>query len=266
MSPSSIQILTPTKDRSKGAARHISLPLLSAHPSKLLLIGSLFGSGRIPNQSRALLKSLDKRIAFINPWLLKPARESRNRLGGGSSSVGRGYLACHVRIGDGAFRRKKWENVGKSWEGVVRKVGVEDSVWTKVWKEVGWEKGRRGELGLDAIVEETGREREVVKRGAEVESIWGQELWDEDEDVVSVVEEEEEAAQHLRFQKRTSSSSRPSPSSIILQSLTCRGRLHTSPPLLPFNTPNHLATDSPDPTKSHFVAIFQRISLYIHSL
>lgn len=171
-------------------------------------------------------------MAFRNPVLLNPAREIRDRIGGGE-----GYFGVHCRIGDGEFLRKKWENVEGIWRRVVRSLGVGESVMDEVWKEVGWEHGWRG-----------GEERKRAVGWEEQESIWGEEDWDEDSLVGELLQQQ-------RFQKRYSDTTW-SP----LSSLTCRGLLHTAPHLLAFNTPLYLATDSRlplnDPTLVPFFSSF----------
>lgn len=174
-------------------------------------------------------------MAFRNPWLLNPAREIRERLGGGSRVEGEGrYVGIHVRIGDGEFMRKKWGNVERIWGRLGRRLGLEEKVLESVWREVGWngkEKLEKRGLGLSETEEE--------------ESIWGDEEWDAE----SVLREEEPG--HGHFQKRSSTSlkRRSGPTTSVLNSLTCRRPLHTAPHLLAFNTPLYLATDSRTPTQ-----------------
>lgn len=97
----------------------VSIPTLSALPHRVILIGSLFGSGKIV-ASRAgidsrLKSKIGRAMAFSNPYLMEPARAIKSRLGN--------YYGVHARIGDGKFAVNAVENMEVTFKELLGKIG-----------------------------------------------------------------------------------------------------------------------------------------------
>lgn len=218
--------------------RLVSLSCLASLPHKVLLVGSLFGSGRIHASLPGLTSDeadafFGRSMAFRNPWLLRPALAIQGRMGGR-----RGYVGVHARVGDGVFLRKAGENMETAWRDLVGRLGVGSEEEERMWEVVrpanaseAFGKGlakhaRRGLAAapfsewaaLDGEQEE--EERSVVRRGIE------------ERQTIEVVP--------------------------ALESLVCRGAQHKDPSLQAFNVPLYLATDSRSPPTDPHLAIFFR--------
>ncbi|KAK4698576.1 hypothetical protein P7C70_g7697, partial [Phenoliferia sp. Uapishka_3] len=215
----------------------IPLPALAEIPHKVLLFGSLFGSGRMgrphgeqpsDSEERVLFQSA---LVFRNPWIIDPADAIRKRLGGTN-----GYIGVHARIGEGGFLNRAKMNMEEVWNAVVGKLKVKRLVREEMWKKVGWEP-------------ESESVRMVKREDAglpEENSAW-RHLDDSDGWSLDVDEEDDETANFI-LQKRSPAPATIPPPSSSLRNLKCRAPLHTEPNLLPFNTPLYIATDSRTPT------------------
>ncbi|KAK4698619.1 hypothetical protein P7C70_g7655, partial [Phenoliferia sp. Uapishka_3] len=247
-SPLIIPCTTPTSHW----ARLVQIPALKVLPQKVLLIGSLFGSGRIHSApptsppDEPLRDFLSRSMAFRNPWIIRPAEKIAGRLGG--------YVGVHARVGDGVFMRKAEENMERAWREVVRKLGVGREVEDGIWKEVGYK-----------LVEEGKKKKKKGKRewsGEDEEESFVSD-WTMVDDGVEVDQRDFVEYSHRHFITRRSPSPTPTlssaplpPPSTPLKNLNCRSPLHTTPTLLPFNTPLYLATDSRSPTTDPILAPF----------
>ncbi|GAA5971093.1 hypothetical protein JCM21900_000395 [Sporobolomyces salmonicolor] len=234
--------------------RDVSLPTLETLSHKVVLLGSLFGSGRIQSSHTSAhnwSEAFGRAMAFKNEWLLRPANAIVERLGGQSNFVG-----VHARVGDGEFARHARQNMEMAWRELVgEKMGVLQEVL-----EVMWEKVKPAELGEPMRVGATasGNKRhasalEKVRRkwstGIPVlpRSPWA----DLDGDELDAESTSEQPTSHAKRGLANSVwhllSLDADPSS-RLRNLTCRAPLHTDARFKPFNTPLYLATDSRSPT------------------
>ncbi|GAA6031975.1 hypothetical protein JCM8097_003369 [Rhodosporidiobolus ruineniae] len=269
---SSTPLITDNTANKSHWHRDVSLQTLAAYPHKVLLVGSLFGSGRVVSSSpdaHAWQEAFGRAMAFKNPYLLRPAEAIVARLGGQSNFVG-----VHARVGDGGFLREAKKNCETVWRKLVgQKMGVKAAVLEEMWERVKPET----ETEVEAHQEEKqkrsshGRRghREKIKRraahhGEAVEqsplrarSPWS--LVDDEYHHDNLVEEASSLPAHSKRSILDWFSQPVDPSS-RLRNLTCRGELHTDHRLRAFNTPLYLATDSrspeTDPNLRPFFAAF----------
>ncbi|GAA6060403.1 hypothetical protein JCM10212_004656 [Sporobolomyces blumeae] len=249
--------------------RTVSIPTMRKLPQKLVLVGSLFGSQRVfserkPSKSwdalvtehgqgragttselkgSAIYDFIASKLSFSSRSVLDPARKIRDELGGSDA-----YVGIHARVGDGIFYKNRLENMWEIWRRVSEIVGVEARVRDKE------------EVRIRRQVEE--EKTTMEKRNAEDDEGDSDDFFGSSEDEEDERAFEEAVDRPIRFsrQLRPSDSPRPgrtvSARSIRSTNLTCRGPLHTTPSLLPYNTPVYLATDSPSPTTSEALAPF----------
>ncbi|KAM0749365.1 hypothetical protein T439DRAFT_363921 [Meredithblackwellia eburnea MCA 4105] len=260
-------------------ARRVSLPALRSHPSRVILMGSLFGSGRIHSPSpsssmetgdgktpypfpwgvaeqESLKRTLSEAMAFRSAWLMGPAGEISARLGGGGV---RGYVGLHARVGDGEFERRERWNMKIVWERLVSRLRVDRRTARDVWERVkpveveveGEGGGRREKRRLE-------EEWEVEDEGFEFEF----DEDEEDDDGEDEFDPRKLSRRQPRSHPQRHSHARrvfppipPSPTE-TLKNLHCRSPLHTAPSLLLFNTPIYLATDSRSPLDDPFLQPF----------
>ncbi|GAA5897373.1 hypothetical protein JCM6882_001870 [Rhodosporidiobolus microsporus] len=254
--------------------RDVSIPTLQSNPHKVLLLGSLFGSGRVSStrhpESRDWSEAFGRAMAFKNEWLLRPADAIVARLGGQSNFVG-----VHARVGDGEFLRHARQNCEQSWRRLVAdEMGVREAVVEEMWERVKpqpVEEGR-GKQKRSGKEQQTAREgsrrgeknqhRERFRRSAAAaaatldspattQHLVPRSPW-------SLVDDEYQhdveipAPSHVKrglvdsAWDWVSSISAVEPST-RLRNLTCRAPLHTEARFKPFNTPLYLATDSRSP-------------------
>lgn len=236
--PNSALVL-PDLNPSTPWQHRVSIPTLTALPHRLILVGSLFGSGRVlPSVAQTIkMKALEdligRSMAFRNSYLMKPALAIQERMGGHGN-----YVGVHARIGDGKFLNGAKEGMETSWWKLVRKMKVKEGDARRMWELVGPAKDER-----------------LMKRGIEKgESAWAHLDEQDEEEGDSFLQEEPEEAKSSKYTKRAPlvlpSSSRH------LKNLTCRSPLHTNPAFTQFNTPLYLATDSLSPLTSPHLASF----------
>lgn len=240
--------------------RNVSVNAMRALPHRVLLVGSLFGWQRVTrddNSHEAKYFEFARALAFRNPWLIRPADEIRDRLGGPD-----GYVGVHARVGDGVFRERAGVNMEGTWRRVVEVVGVGEAVAEEMWEAV--KPTEVKEMG------DAGEGMKRVKRSVPAAnpapgeaSTWA--ALDQEEPLAVLDEAVRGHAdipavtshRHRRLERSLPSLHlRQAHLPIPLTSLTCRNPLHTAPSLLPFNTPLYLATDSPSPTTDPHLAPF----------
>jgi hypothetical protein len=233
-------------------------------PQRVILVGSLFGTGRVRHNgpfpsdssdestldSSSMVSYFARSLAFRNPYLLLPANVIRERLGGKGN-----YVGVHARVGDGVFVRKAAENMESVWRGLVWRLKVDEEVVEGVWRRIRPRRRGKGNARLEM-------------RGMGERSDWA---------ILDGTVEEELIEDHPRRRSPQSElddsrsdsddsspivaltlSSKPTiiPTPEHLLSLTCRSPLHTDRTLLAFNTPLYLATDSRSPTTDPHLSIF----------
>lgn len=252
--------------------RTVSIRTLATLEHRVVLLGSLFGTGRVRiyNEPRAheWSEALGRAMAFrcvarparapspsltltrqlmrpspsaphphSNPWLLRPADAIVSRLGGRANFVG-----VHARVGDGEFARRARHNMERAWRDlVVGEMGVDEDVAEEVWEKVrpnvlvGRGRGMRDEGRRPA---EGSADATAFAAPAQDDSATGAGK------VNSLAErgllDEVKAWLPSSFAGADEPASR-------LRNLTCRAPLHDDPRLQPFNTPLYLATDSRTP-------------------
>jgi hypothetical protein len=222
-------------------ARRLSIPALSIQHHRLILIGSLFGSGRIsvdasPSAPKRLkdiatqLKIMKSRIgramAFRNPLLMRPANQIVERLGGKE-----GFIGVHARIGDGEFERSKERNMERVWWRIMARLELEEGVAEAMWEQV----KPKSHVDKRFNISETEFDLD------DVDTNDGED--DDNNDDVN-----EGLLKRAPFIRPI----------VNLKSLTCRSPLYTSPALELFNTPLYLATDARSPETDPTLAIFFR--------
>ncbi|GAA5932367.1 hypothetical protein JCM3775_001204 [Rhodotorula graminis] len=221
--------------------RVVSLRTLKTLEHKVVLLGSLFGTGRVRTyhepQAHEWSEAFGQAMAFRNPWLLRPADAVVARLGGRAN-----YVGVHARVGDGEFARRARQNMERAWrELVVREMGVDEALADEMWDlvrpnvVVGRRRSERARVG--AAADEATSSAPDGQDDARVEA---------DEHAQGAQLDRrgllDEAKSWLPSLDRTATS----PSSRLVN-LTCRAPLHTDPRLEAFNVPLYLATDSRTP-------------------
>ena len=221
----------------------------------MLLVGSLFGSGRISTidpRAAELREKLEQGLAFRNPWLLKPANEIRDRLGGS-----KGYVGVHARVGDGVFKSRAPQNMERAWRDLVERLGVDPEVAEEMWEKVNSvvEEGK--------ALPETRRIKKLAKRSPSfaerslVPSLSSANSieWSSVDNTELYHAKLDDSTQSPR-QRRSILTADLALFPRDLTALVCRAPLHTSEALAAFNTPLYLATDSRSPASDPNLAIF----------
>ncbi|GAA5859823.1 hypothetical protein JCM1840_006471 [Sporobolomyces johnsonii] len=246
--------------------RDVSLPTLQSLSHKVVLVGSLFGSGRIQScdpSARSWSEAFGRAMAFKNEWLLRPANAIVERLGGQSNFVG-----VHARVGDGEFAKHARQNMERAWRELVgEKMGVRPEVLEEMWEKV--KPAQLDVVGAPRKVEATvgGRKRhggplEKVKRKRSTSTpVLPRSPWaDLDADELDPESNWKPPTRHAKRGLADSIwhllSFDADPSASLLRNLTCRAPLHTASRFKPFNTPLYLATDSRSPTLDLNLEIF----------
>lgn len=227
--------------------RNVSINAMRELPHKVVLVGSLFGWGRVTrddNSHEAKYFEFARSLAFRNPWLLGPADAIRDRLGGPD-----GYVGVHARVGDGVFLDKARANMEETWRRVAYVAGADDDVVEEMWEVVKPVVDEPEPVQGMKRVKRSVEARQETKR--EEVSAWAEVDQDDFLDTLDAVVREHAstllgASSHRRVTKRSTPLGPRQAAS--LSSLTCRGKLHTATALAPFNIPVYLATDSRDPT------------------
>ncbi|GAA6046619.1 hypothetical protein JCM3770_006243 [Rhodotorula araucariae] len=219
--------------------RTVSIAALRSMQHRVVLLGSLFGTGRVRLQREpnayAWSEAFGQAMAFRNPWLLRPANEIVARLGGSSN-----YVGVHARVGDGEFARYARQNMERAWRDLVQsKMGLEDAVVDEMWERV----------RPSFVVA-----KDKVKRGGAPASDPRSEWAALDPGEVALHRDDEERASWHREKRGLLDEVQPWLSSFTheepsarLRNLTCRGALHVDPRFKMFNVPLYLATDSRAP-------------------
>lgn len=206
---------------------------------KLLHLGSLFGTSRLRTTTEDNFNARStfrKAMVFKNPLLDEITEAIRDRLGGAGA-----YYGLHLRVGDGIFQKNAGENMAGVWsqlcegkmklsEDLCREVA--ESSLTNSYNAL---ERRRDDSTIPLPPPSVPSPATLVKRA-------------------NSRPQREGAFHHAPLPPPrivTSPSNSP-----LDPSLSCRRPLHTTPHLLPFNTPLFLATDSRVPTADTHLAIF----------
>lgn len=241
-------------DESKYLYR-VSVPRLREDTAnhKLLMMGSIFGSGRLHLKqgiNRSNLAFFHRALAFRNPILETPANIIRDQMGGST-----GYAGIHARVGDGSFLLDAPVNMDVTFTQLMGKLGVDKELVPELLAKGA---ARAAELNATAIAAEAAKSASasateparLIRRApeAEEESEWTM-LDDKANDGRSTLTLPKR--DHLKIAKRQQLNAlRPIKNredSPLADTLKCRGELYTDPRLLMLNNPVYLATDSPHP-------------------
>lgn len=234
-------------------ARTVSIDAMRNMDHKVLLVGTLFGSGRIRGTGfdyfkDDLPKFLRRSMAFNNPWIINPANQIRGHLGGSD-----GYAGVHARVGDGVFARDAQSNMEVLWRDLVRKIGIPQATADTMWDKVKPIEDHQYEAN-DSI-----RKRGLFDEEA-LEEMTGWSFLDVEGEFEVQYEEEEDSNvdQHSKrslFDKQPSQRKARRAAGLVNAS-HCRGLLYDEPELELFNTRIYLATDSRSPLTDPNLKIF----------
>ncbi|KAI5476984.1 hypothetical protein MNV49_006942 [Pseudohyphozyma bogoriensis] len=215
-------LITPAPPASRFA-RRVSIPVLANLPQKVVLVGSLFGSNRVPSRGpyQSYHKAASRSMAFRNPWILRAANGVVERMGGEGS-----YVGVHARVGDGTFERNAVGNMKSLLGRVLKGLGVEEEEVRGLWEE----EEPKADEGEERAEEK--EKRELLEESYYWSMLDGE--TDKDEDGIVL-------------QKRSPSPATPPPSLNPQHNLICRSPLHASSSLQILNTPLYLATDARSP-------------------
>ncbi|GAA5981551.1 hypothetical protein JCM10908_004149 [Rhodotorula pacifica] len=247
--------------------RDVSIAALRQLPQRILLVGSMHGTGRVrlskEPEASDWASALARSMAFSNPWLLDPAEAIVDRLGGASNFVG-----VHARVGDGQFARHARTNMEHAWRLLADRLQVEPEVAEEMWQRVksarkvvtsSEQEHRRGSRQPERNHLSAKRAQVTAAQAdASASSSWAEidSLQDEDEHFASTTRRHEKR-NFLGDLWRTLSGGGEVPSD-HLRNLTCRGPLHSERRFSAFNTPLYLATDSRWAESDKDLAVFFR--------
>ncbi|GJN92275.1 hypothetical protein Rhopal_005305-T1 [Rhodotorula paludigena] len=226
--------------------RHVSIDGLSALPHRVLLVGSLFGSGRVrlwhEPDAYDWSERLARAMAFRNPWLMRPADAIVARLGGREN-----YVGVHARVGDGEFQRYAARNMEQAWRDLVEgEMGLSSDVVEEMWNRV-----------KPNVVVQPARSHSshvpMTRRSSMHASPGSRNPWMLDDDDYTLEKLEQSRSRRKKrglldeVKALLPSTLWGADPSSRLQNLTCRAPLHTESRFKPFNVPLYLATDSRAP-------------------
>jgi len=235
------------KELDRATAKYwysVSVPLLREQTAnkKLILMGSVFGSGRLvlkQKENQRNLQFFHRSLAFRNPILETPANIIRDLMGGP-----KGYAGIHARVGDGGFKLAAEENMNLLYTQLMDKFNVDKKL-------------------IPAMLEKGAARAATLKTKRSVSDAEASQ-WSALDDVA---DDERQTMplptkDHLALVRRQKASSlgavEDRDDSPLSSTLTCRGNLYTDPALMALNNPVYLATDSPhpetDPVLSNFWA------------
>lgn len=239
----------------------VSIPRLRKESAdkKLLLLGSLFGSGRLWLEDESNIDDnafFQRSLAFKNDVLDEPANQIRDLMGGPD-----GYAGVHARVGDGRFKVFAIDSMEVTFTKLMKKMGVDASIIPVLARQ-----GREKAEALAAVQEQAAELQEAEKAAYMSNSAMSS------------------LTQHKRFiHRRRATSPNPRPSSfeddhedmeeedVLTQAtlkrqismplppvarredmslspqMVCRGTLHEDSALMVLNNPVYIATDSRAP-------------------
>ncbi|KAM0793376.1 hypothetical protein ACM66B_000831 [Microbotryomycetes sp. NB124-2] len=199
----------------------VSLLALRRADQRVVLFGSLFGTGRVQLRDGDILdewrRELSQSLAFNNKWLLMSAEAIAKTL-----SQQRSYLGIHARVGDGAFGRHARQNMEALWLGLTSRMKVSASTQMRLLAS-----SLHASDSLDRPSKRSWIRHLSLGRSFPLRRI-------------------------KRFGERDANQDGARESS----SVQCRSELHVEPQLRAFNEPLYIATDSPHPTRDPALAIF----------
>ncbi|GAA5861324.1 hypothetical protein JCM3774_000210 [Rhodotorula dairenensis] len=271
--PLSAPLITPNNDTSHWG-RDVSIAALRQLSQRVLLVGSLHGSGRVhlahEPEAQAWASAFARSVAFSNAWLTRPADAIVERLGGAENFVG-----VHARVGDGSFARHAPVNMERAWRSLVARLQVHSDAADEMWQHV-----RPADLAAQTTTPELQRASQRERRHGRVKRVhgtaagagsvgmassWAELDGEQDEqDIQEQHDSEHTTVVRMQHGKRgiltdlwRALSGGETPSE-RLRNLTCRGALHTERRFAAFNTPLYLATDSRSPEADATLAAFFR--------
>lgn len=268
VSPSA-PLITPNNDTSHWG-RDVSISALRQLSQRVLLVGSMHGSGRVrltrEPEAAVWASAFARSMAFSNAWLTRPAEAIVDRLGGADNFVG-----VHARVGDGSFARHAPANMERAWRRLVERLEVRPDVADEMWQRL--EPTELASKTTQELRPPSQRERRDrrVKRAHRtgtshvtgILSSWAEldgELDDEQNEQDSESGIDTPAPHSKRgvladLWRALSGGENPWER---LRNLTCRGTLHSDRRFAAFNTPLYLATDSRSPETDATLSAFFR--------
>lgn len=232
--------------------RDVSVAALKSLPQRVLLVGSLYGSGRVsltkePDAS-TWSSAFARAMAFSNSWLIRPADAIVERLGGCDNFVG-----VHARVGDGQFARHAQANMEQAWRALVDRLGVSQAVAEDMWQRV--------EPATEPVGTSRTRGRPRSSKRDLVVAESEPTAWhalDGISDASNGTVDNAQAAKRGILDEMWSTvfGSEGLPLASNLRNLSCRAPLHAEPRYAAFNTPLYLATDSRHPEADENLTAF----------
>lgn len=216
---------------------------------KLLHVGSMFGTSRMrvtKEENFDARSEFRRSMMFKNELLDEITATIRDRLGGPGK-----YYGLHLRVGDGIFQKEAGKNMAGVWDTLcVKKMKLSED--------------------LCRSITESHESRGVAKRALtdhdQTKAIdCAAESSESHYEVSEAVPSPHEKRANSRPQRDGAYNHAPLPRLPVITSrsdspltkvLTCRGKLHQDPAMLPFNAPLFIATDSKIPTTDPNLAIF----------
>lgn len=245
----------------------VSIPRLHQESAskKLLMVGSLFGTGRLwleDEQNMDDYEFFQRTLAFKNPVLDEPANKIRDLMGGPD-----GYAGVHARVGDGYFRLYAVDSMNQTFTKLMELMGV-DSALIPGLAQQGRAKANELTAAREAA-EKLAEEEEAAAAAATTNTTTSATksrrhgrfvrhrrspesgASKHADDFHDLSEEGEDSDQPTILLKRQSVTTLKPVSSrdemSLSKQLVCRGELHTDPALLVLNNPVYIATDSRSP-------------------
>jgi hypothetical protein len=252
------ELITPM---SEGKYKYtVSIPRLieQTKDTKLIEIGSMFGSGRLAIEQPDFARRkgfFQRSLAFDNPVLSTPANQIQQLMGGSDA-----YIGLHCRVGDGWFLSAAPDNMREIFSMLLGRLSVPQAARPALFV-----KAEERMQSLQAPEKRSIRPHLFGRRhlSPRVASEPAVSSW-------ALAEEEADEAEQLPLQKRQVDSMavystklgaiRTRAEMKLASTLHCRGELHTDPRLLALNNPVYIATDSrsplTEPALSYFWANF----------
>lgn len=229
----------------------VSVPKLREYTAnkKLVMMGSIFGSGRLMSKNPANQRNLaffHRALAFRNPILETPANIIRDLMGGP-----KGYAGVHARVGDGGFKSAAVENMDVTFVQLMEKLELDKALVPALLA--------KGHARAEALKAEQRLAKRTIQTPLDPDSAWT--MLDDmanDERTSMVLPAKDHHALAKRQRLNTLGPIEDREDSPLATTLKCRGELYTDPQYFPLNNPVYLATDSAhplsDPVLSNFWA------------
>ncbi|BGP52781.1 hypothetical protein JCM8202v2_000338 [Rhodotorula sphaerocarpa] len=238
--------------------RNVSLDALRELPHRVLLVGSMHGSGRVhltrEPGAQEWTTALAQSMAFSTPWIIRPADAIVERLGGQDNFVG-----VHARVGDGRFAREAPANMRRAWRKLAEGLGAEPAALEEMWDRV-------RPRDVSATSDDPPLPIAELDKQAGPESTGS----DRPQSAATSIDLPGPGAAESRGGTRPSTVERSVLTDVWLsvfggeapvladnlRNLSCRSPPHPEPRFSGFNAPLYLATDSRSPETDPNLAIF----------